>query len=90
MNENKSGEIRVAFEPDRSRTAAYDGKDLIGICQYEIKDNDWLITHTEVIPAYGGRGIARKLVLLADYKAKELNKNVIPYCSYAVKVLGGD
>ncbi len=80
--------INIVYEPESHRSAAYDGDQVIGVCEYEVNGNEWLITHTVVSPEYGGQGIARKLVLLVADKAKEAGKTIVPICSYAVKVLG--
>ncbi len=54
--------IKIIFERDKQRAAAYDGEKTVGFCQVQISDREWTITHTEVDPAYGGKGISRKLV----------------------------
>lgn len=79
--------IVYIFEPEKRRSAAYDQGKRIGLCEYKEEIDVWTITHTETDPAYGGRGIARKLVLLVDEAARENGKTVVPVCSYAVKVL---
>lgn len=79
--------ISVVFEPERNRSAAYDNGQLIGVCQYEQDGDAWVITHTEVIPAYGGRGIARVLVNTVLEQAQSQGVEVIPACSYARKVM---
>ncbi len=80
--------IEYRFEPELNRSAAYADGQLIGLCQYVIQGNQWLITHTEVSPEFGGQGIARKLVLMVAEEAQEQGVQVVPICSYAVKVLG--
>ncbi len=80
--------IEYRFEPEERRSAAYDDGQLIGVCQYTEQDGSWYIVHTEVVPAYGGQGIARELVMIVANEAKERDIPVVPICSYAVKVLG--
>lgn len=80
--------IEYRFEPEMNRSAAYADNELIGICDYVNQDGKWLITHTEVNPEFGGQGIARKLVLMIAKNAAESGIEVVPICSYAVKVLG--
>ena len=75
----------IIIEPDCFRSAAYDGEQFIGVCEY---DNTWTIFHTEVNPYYGGQGIAERLVLAVDKHAKALGQEVRSTCSYAFKVLG--
>ncbi len=80
-------DIEIRFEKENQRSAAYDGDLRIGLCEYEIENGNWVITHTETDPAYGGRGIAKKLVLCVKEAADAEKINIIPVCSYAVKVL---
>lgn len=79
--------VEYQYEPKSMRSAAYINGTLIGECDYMIKDNNWYITHTEVDPQFGGQGIARKLVNIVAEEAEKQNIQVIPICSYAVKVL---
>ena len=79
--------VEYQYEPQYKRSAAYIDGTLIGECDYSVKDNTWYITHTEVDPSFGGRGIARELVNIVAQKAKDQNVKLIPICSYAVKVL---
>ena len=76
------------FEPEMNRSAAYADGNLIGECDYRVQGNSWYITHTEVLPEFGGQGIARQLVLMVAEEAQNSGFTVVPLCSYAVKVLG--
>ncbi|MBQ9663059.1 MAG: N-acetyltransferase [Oscillospiraceae bacterium] len=78
----------IQYEPSLFRSAAYDGAQEIGECCYSVSGNIWTIYHTEVDPAYGGQGIARKLVLAVKEAADEAGADVTSTCSYAYKVLG--
>lgn len=80
--------IHYQFEPENQRSVAYDEEQCIGECDFEVKNGQWLITHTEVLPSYGGQGIARQLVLMVQDQAKKQDVSLVPICSYAVKVLG--
>ncbi len=75
----------IIIEPDCFRSAAYDGDQLIGVCEY---DNTWTIFHTEVNPSYAGQGIAKRLVLAVEEHAKALGKEVRSTCSYDFNILG--
>ena len=79
--------IQIRFEKEHTRAAAYDGTTLIGVCTIKQTADGWEIPHTEVDPAYGGQGIARKLVLCVAEQAKKEGVRVFPTCSYAKKVL---
>lgn len=78
----------IQYEPANNRSAAYDGEHEIGECCYSPTADTWTIYHTEVDPAYGGRGIARKLVEAVNAAAEEAGVNIVSTCSYAKKVLG--
>ncbi len=80
--------ITVVYEKENNRSAAYDGNIRIGCCEYVERPKEWVITHTEVYPQYGGRGIARKLVTCVAEQAEKEGIRVVPLCSYARKVLG--
>ena len=43
----------------------------------------FIIDHTEVDEAYGGKGLAKQLVLAGVDFARKNNKKVIPLCPYA-------
>ena len=46
-------------------------------------DDKFIIDHTEVDEAYGGQGLAKKLVIAGVEYARENSKKVIPLCPYA-------
>lgn len=83
-------QITVVFEPEQNRSAAYiDGKK-VGECEFTVEGNIWSITHTGVDPAYGGRGIAKMLVLKVIEKARNRQVKINPICSYAKRVMEGN
>ncbi|MBQ9606418.1 MAG: N-acetyltransferase, partial [Lachnospiraceae bacterium] len=43
--------------------------------------------HTEVLPTYGNKGIAKRLVYKIVEEAERQKKAVVPTCSYAAKIL---
>ncbi len=79
--------IRVEFEKENLRSAAYDGDRLIGECDYEDTEEGRVIYHTEVVPEHEGKGIAKRLVFKVLEAAERDKVNVIPTCSYAKKLL---
>ena len=82
-------QINVVFEEDCNRSAAYADEKQIGECEFSVSDNVWTITHTGVRPEYGGRGIAKKLVLKVIEAARAKNAKIVPLCSYADKLMTG-
>ena len=77
--------IKIVYEEQNLRTAAYDGDKLAGQCTYVVRDGFWDLEHTIVDPAYGGQGLAGKLVQELVSKARERGAKIIPTCSYALK-----
>ncbi len=61
--------------------ARLDGE-LAGWIEYELADGRLVLVHTEVPPAFSGRGIAARLAAFAldDIRARDLR--VVPRCPY--------
>lgn len=53
------------------------------VLDYQLADGGMAITHTEVPPAAGGRGVAGELVRTALDYARMKGWKVAPLCSYA-------
>ena len=82
-------QISIVFEEDCNRSAAYINAKQIGECEISVSGNTWTITHTGVRPEYGGRGIAKNLVLKVIEAARTKDAKIIPLCSYADKLMSG-
>lgn len=81
--------IDIRFEPEMQRTAAYDGEQLIGVCSYTLVEGKWEADHTEVSSDYRGQRIANRLLDALIEAAKEQGAEIVPVCSFVVKVMGG-
>lgn len=81
--------MQIVFEAEQPRSAAYDKEKLIGVAEIEDTHGCWVITHTEVDPAYGGQGIARRLIEEIVAEARRAGKKIVPICSYAEKMMRG-
>lgn len=81
--------MQIRYEVEHGRSAAYDKENRIGIAEFEDADGRWVITHTEVDPAYGGQGIARRLIEEIIAEARRTGKKIVPVCSYAEKMMRG-
>lgn len=80
--------IKIQFEPEKHRSAAYDQDRCIGECTYTTDiPNEWNINHTFVDAKYGGQGIAGQLVDRIVSEAKNLHIQLHSTCSYAKKRL---
>ena len=80
-------EFIISFNERESRSLALNNEDIIGYCQYKEDNNVWSITHTVVKQEFGGRGIAKRLVLAVIDEARKQNKKINPICSYAKKMM---
>jgi predicted GNAT family acetyltransferase len=75
--------ITITHAPERRRYELCEDGKLIGHLDYVVPDEGHLdVLHTEVDEAYGGRGLAGRLVahVLADARGRGLR--VIPHCPY--------
>jgi predicted GNAT family acetyltransferase len=79
--------IQIVFEGEKQRAAAYDGDKTVGRCRFVPSPEGWTITHTETDPVYGGRGIAREMVLCVIREADKTGVPLSASCSFAKKVL---
>lgn len=79
--------ITIMFEKENCRSAVYDGEVCIGVCDYKEQGATWVLDHTAVDPAYGGQGIAGKLVEETIKQARVLGKKIVPVCSFVKKEL---
>ena len=80
-------DIDVKTDAEGARSIALDAGTVIGECDYIETPDAFQIVHTEVAPAYGGKGIAKRLVYKVVEEAERKQKTVVPLCSYAAKVL---
>lgn len=75
--------VKVVFEPESDRSAAYDDDKFIGESTYSKSDKLWIIDHTYVDDKYRGQGIAGKLVATIVDEARTNDKKIIPLCPFA-------
>lgn len=76
-------DIAVSDNPATARYEARVGDELAGLAAYRlVGGSTMLITHTEVLPAYEGRGIGGTLVAHALEDARGRGLRVRPLCSF--------
>lgn len=80
-------EISIEFKDNKS--VAFVGDSEIGVCEFNVLDDKWVIVHTEVNSNYRGSGIAKKLLDRVVDEARNKNIKIIPKCEYAIKVMVG-
>ncbi|WP_314502963.1 GNAT family N-acetyltransferase [uncultured Microbacterium sp.] len=82
-------EPRVERNDDENRYDILVGDDLAGFTEYRIDTHGRLVfTHTEVDPAFEGRGLAGILVRTALRDVAARNETIVPRCPYVVRWLG--
>ena len=75
-------EPTVADVPGSSRFEIRSGDELIGFAAYERSPGRIAFTHTEIDPAFGGRGMAGKLIAAVLTAAREEGLEVLPVCPF--------
>lgn len=77
--------VKILYEPEKNRAAAYDGAQKIGESTYSASEKVWIIDHTTVDENYGGRGIAGQLVFELVKQARDHQVKIMPLCPFAKK-----
>lgn len=81
-----SGLVPVQHNPGASRyESVVDGH--LSVCEYELRGEQMVFTHTRVPPELRGRGIAELLVRAALADARAAGRSVVPACSYVAKFI---
>lgn len=80
--------IKIVYEPEETRAAAYDDDKFIGESTYSKSDKLWIIDHTYVDDSHRGQGIAAKLVALLVDEARKIDMKIIPLCPFAKREFG--
>jgi uncharacterized protein len=78
-----SEQVVVTRNEDERRWEAHLGGSLAGFAAYRLTDTSVVFTHTEVDPAFEGRGVASALARHAlDEVAADGTRSVVPRCPY--------
>jgi hypothetical protein len=86
MTTDKTGaETTVSLE-DGKYTIAVEGKQ-VGLADFADRGDQRVFYHTEIDPAYGGRGLATILIEEALNEARSEGKRIVPVCSMVATVL---
>ena len=75
-------EITVVQQPEQARYALLDGGERIGLAAYVEHDGRRVFYHTVVDEAYGGQGLASRLVKEALADSFAAGVSVVPVCPY--------
>jgi len=86
MTTDKTGaEVDIRAE-DRRYTIAVGGRQ-VGLADFADRGDQRVFHHTEIDPAYGGRGLATLLLEDALQATRADGKRIVPVCSMVVTVL---
>lgn len=77
--------VKIVYEPEKNRSAAYDDGKEIGESTFSVMKNVWFLNHTYVKRVYEGQGIGGKLVLELVNQARKENVKIMPVCSFVKK-----
>ncbi|WP_025134305.1 GNAT family N-acetyltransferase [Leucobacter sp. PH1c] len=79
-----SDQIQVVHDPARQRFAVSVDGELAGFAEYRSRSGGTRrdFTHTEIDPAYGGRGLGGTLVSAALEQTRAEGLTIIPHCPF--------
>jgi len=79
---NDQPEVDIVDNPAERRYEARVGGEVAGIVEYGRIEGRLVALHTEVLPQFGGRGIASSLVRRVLKDAREQGLKVTPRCPF--------
>jgi hypothetical protein len=86
MTVDKTGAQTTVSVEAGQFTIAVEGQ-AVGLAAFVDRGNQRVFHHTEIDPAYGGRGLATILVEEALNATRDEGKRIVPECSMVVAVL---
>ncbi len=86
MTADKTGAPTTVTAEEGRYTISVEGKP-VGLADFYDRGDQRVFHHTEIDPAYGGRGLATILVEEALNAARDEGKRIVPVCSMVVTVL---
>ncbi|HTX97942.1 MAG TPA: GNAT family N-acetyltransferase [Mycobacterium sp.] len=86
MTADKTGAETTVRLEDCRYTIAVEGKQ-VGLADFADRGDQRVFFHTEIDPAYGGRGLATILLEEALNEARDEGKRIVPVCSMIGTVL---
>lgn len=75
-------DLTVRDAPEQHRYEAWDAGTLAGFAEYRLEPSTIVFVHTEVDPAFEGRGIASGLATFALDDARRRGLTVVPLCPF--------
>jgi uncharacterized protein len=80
-------DISITDQPARERYELAVGGELAGFVQYRDDAGALDLVHTEVLPAFEGRGLAGRVAQFALDDARRQGRKVVPTCSYIARYI---
>lgn len=78
-------DISMADRPERERYEIVVDGELAGFVEYRDRNGALDLVHTEVLPAFEGRGLAGRVAQFALDDARRQGRQVVPSCSYIAR-----
>ena len=75
-------QVTVRDDPEQARFEVTLGGEVAGFVAYRQQDGSVALTHTEVDPAYEGKGLGSRLLEGTLSELRERGTTVLPYCSF--------
>jgi uncharacterized protein len=82
------GTAEVRHNQERLRYEVLVDGQVVGFIQYNVRGGRIVLAHTEVNPAYGGRGLATMLARAALDDIRARGKCVVPICPFVEAYIG--
>jgi predicted GNAT family acetyltransferase len=73
---------KISDNPTENRYEIYQDNELAGFVTYKLTGDEIAFTHTETLPAFTGKGVAKQLVTEALEDARFRGLAVLPFCPY--------
>lgn len=82
-----SEEITVTDNPEARRFEIRVDGTVAGFADYHLREDRIVLRHTEINPAYGGRGLGGRLVAAALDAARDAGLTVVPHCPFVARYI---
>lgn len=80
-------ETAVTRNDEESRYEIHLGETLAGFARFRLRDDEIQFVHTEIDPAFQGKGLASILAADALSDAVASGATLVPYCPYIARYL---
>lgn len=82
-----SNTARFSDNPERHRFELHVGEELAAFSEYNVLKTGLLFTHTEVLPAFEGRGLGSEIARQALDGVRRRSQQAIPVCPFIAAFL---